>query len=119
MKRSTIEWDQYIAGLAGGLYGKPDAEYTRLRVKARQLRSLVSHVSTYGCKKETAVYRHQTKLRRQFQAAAKRAEAEFDAYAISIGVPNVKPWKPRNWTAVKAAARRADFAYRPRRRNAA
>jgi len=118
-KRITVEWDEYVAGLSSGIYGKPDAEYTRLRIKARQLRGLVQYVSTYGCRQETAVYRAQSKLRRQFLDAAKRAEAEFDTYAISINVPNVKPWRPTNWAAVKTAARRAELGYRPRRRKAA
>jgi hypothetical protein len=117
--RKTIPWSEYVAGLAGGIYRTPDAEYSRLRKIARQLRGLVAHVSTHGARPETAWYRHQTKLQHKLADAAKRAEAEFERYATANNFPLVKPWIPRRWSTVKRQQRQADLAYRPTKRRAA
>jgi len=119
MKRVAITWNEFLVGLQSGMYKQPDADYTRLRIRARQLRGLVNHVSTVGVKPWTAWHRHQSRLRARLSEVARLAECEFEQYCIANGFPKVLPWKPRNWATVKRQLRQADLGYRPTKRRRA
>jgi hypothetical protein len=117
--RRKISWQQFVDGLASGLYSKPDGEYSRLRIIARQARGLVQHVSSNGAPVWSAWHRRQAALRQRLIVAAEIAERAFDQYATAHNMPNVKPWSPRQWSTVKRQQRQADLAYRPTKRRAA